>query len=246
MEKFRSKTFCLLLYPLEDETHKKAIEYIENNYDYALIVHDKDIDEEGKIKKAHTHIVLKPLNAKWNTALADELELSLNYIQKCRGLENALDYLIHFNDDTKHQYDIETVKGTLKQKLKQRILNDKKDENDKCHELIEYIESYEGYLRFINFAKHCSKIGMWDVFRRASVIYLEIIREHNQMYVDTQTKNKELPIINIMITEVFLILYGLLIVSITSNFNILHYKGGILLCLEIDVDVKADLDLESY
>ena len=45
MEKYRSRKFCLLLYPLEDETHNKALEYIKLNYDYALIVHDKDKNE---------------------------------------------------------------------------------------------------------------------------------------------------------------------------------------------------------
>ena len=65
MEKFRSRKFCLLLYPNEDKTHKKALEYIKLNYDYALIVHDKDTNENNEIKKAHTHVVVSFSNAKW-------------------------------------------------------------------------------------------------------------------------------------------------------------------------------------
>ena len=183
MEKVRSRKFCLLLYPLEDESHKNAIEYIKKNYDYALIVHDKDFySDTGEIKKSHTHVVISFNNAKWNTAVSEELGISINYIQKCRDFELALDYLIHLNDDSKHQYSIDEVKGNLKQKLEKIIKNNNKDENEKANELITYIENYIGILRVSEFAKYSSDIGMWDVFRRASIIYLKLIEEHNYPY----------------------------------------------------------------
>ena len=142
MEKYRSRKHCLLLYPLEDESHKNAIDYIKNNYDYALIVHDKDYyTETGEIKKSHTHIVLSFNNAKWNTAISEELGITSNYIQQCRNYENALDYLIHFNDDSKYQYSIDEVKGNLKNKLNKIINTDNKDENEKTIELIKYFNS---------------------------------------------------------------------------------------------------------
>lgn len=47
MENYRSRKHCLLLYPEEGSAHKKAIEYIKINYDYALIVHDKDSYKEN-------------------------------------------------------------------------------------------------------------------------------------------------------------------------------------------------------
>lgn len=75
--KFRARNFNLVLYP-EDETHTKAIEYIERNYDYAIILHDRDCNEYGEIKKEHYHIVLRFKNAKWNTALAEELKITVN------------------------------------------------------------------------------------------------------------------------------------------------------------------------
>ena len=183
MEKYRSRKHCLLLYPLEDETHKKAIEYIKLNFDYALIVHDKDyFNDTGEIKKAHTHVVLSCDNAKWNTALATELGISSNYIQQCRNYENALNYLIHYNDDTKYQYNINEVKGNLKQKLEKILNNDNKDENEKSIELVKYIENYNGVISISKFAIHTAEIGMWDVFRRASIIYLKLIEEHNYPY----------------------------------------------------------------
>ena len=184
MEKFKSRKFCLLLYPTEDKSHQNALEYIEKNFDYASIVHDKDLDENNIIKKKHTHVVIATSNGKWNTALADELELPLNYIQRCRAYQNALEYLIHYNDDTKEQYDIETVKGSLKRRLKQLIENDGKSENEKALELIEFIEKFPKEIDTIVFAKYCASVGMWDVMRRAWGLYIRLIDEHNQRFIN--------------------------------------------------------------
>lgn len=180
MEKFRSKKFCLLLYPLEDDTHKQALEYIKLNYDYASIVHDKDTNEQGEVKKSHTHVVISIPNAKWNTALAKELGITENYIERCRGLENALEYLIHFNDDSKHQYSLDEVKGNLKKKLKKIMLNDGQDEEDKVELLIDFITTYPGFLRFGDFSTYCVSLGMWSVFRRSASIFVKLIEEHNK------------------------------------------------------------------
>lgn len=161
----------------------KALEYIKLNYDYASIVHDKDVDfETGEIKKSHTHVVVSFNNAKWNTAFAEEIGIGENYIQSIRSYENCLEYLIHYNDDTKFRYDIEEVQGSLKNKLKKFIINDDKDENEKCIELLKYIDDFNDYLTIRQFAEYCANCGMWDVFRRSASIYLSIINEHNFYY----------------------------------------------------------------
>ncbi len=188
MEKaFRSRNMGLLLYP-EDPSHEKAIELIKV-YDYAMILHDKDIDEDGVIKKAHHHVVLRAKNAIWQTALAKELGITPNYIQQIRNEEAALEYLIHFNEEDKHQYDIECVKGPLKRKLIEYVNKDGKSEGEKVQELIDYIESQKKVITITEFASYCAKSGYWDVFRRSAGIYTNIIREHNQEYHDESRKN---------------------------------------------------------
>lgn len=183
MEKFRSRKVCLMLYPEEDLTHKKALGYIKNNYDYAYIIHDKDFNEVGELKKSHVHVIVQFQNAKWNTAFAEELEITSNYIQPIRNFENCLEYLIHYNDENKYQYEIDEVQGNLKKKLIKYLANDGQDENEKSLSLIDYIENYEGFLSVSNFAKYTCSVGQWDVFRRASGIYLQIIQDHNYKYL---------------------------------------------------------------
>lgn len=178
IKKERNRNWLLVLYE-EDETHQKAIEKIKTTYDYAMILHDKDTDENGEIKKPHYHVVLKFNNPKWNTALADELGITLNYIEEPRSFKKSLEYLIHYNEPEKYQYSIDEVQGQMKDMLLKFIQNDGKDENQKSSELFDYIHNYEGILEIGTFGRYCQSVGMWDVFRRATLIFLKYIEEHN-------------------------------------------------------------------
>ena len=179
MEKFRDRKFALLLYP-EDSTHMDALEIVKKSYDCAYILHDKDKDENGFLKKAHYHVVLTSgTNQKWNTALAKELQLAENYIEVCRNVDRALEYLIHYNDSDKFEYPIEEVHGSMKTRLTSLLGASDKTEGEKVIELIEVIENADK-IRMIDFAKHCATEGKWDVFRRSGGIFAQIIKEHNE------------------------------------------------------------------
>ena len=178
MEKFRAKNFCLVLYS-SDESHYNAIEKIKKSYDYAMILHDKDTDENGEVKKEHYHFVLRFKNAKWSSALAEELGIAENYIEECRSLKRSLFYLIHFYEDDKYHYPLSDVKGTLKKTLEQFIKNDDKSESEKILEIFEEIDNYDGYIYFSGFVKHIAKIGYWDTLRRSSSIIMRYLDEHN-------------------------------------------------------------------
>jgi hypothetical protein len=177
-----------LLYP-EDSTHVEALEKIKA-YEYALILHDKDLDKDGNVKKPHYHVVLSLKNAQWCTAIAKELGITPNYIQQIRNEESALEYLIHFNDDSKHQYTVDDVKGSMQRKLVQYINKSDVSEGDKVGLMIEYIQSFGTKISITNFSKYCSQNGYWDVFRRSGTIFIKIIEEHNQHVYDVECEKK--------------------------------------------------------
>ena len=113
MKKFKSRMFRFVLYPLEFADHRKALEYIKSNYDCAFIEHNKYKKEDGEIKKAHTHVVISLPNAKWNGAIAKEMNLPEIYFQKCKNLDNALEWLIDYNA-IKTELSLDGVYGSLK------------------------------------------------------------------------------------------------------------------------------------
>lgn len=180
--KFRARTFCLLLY-MEDETHKQAIEKIKNAYDYAMICHNRDTDENGVVKKEHYHVVLQFKNAKWNTALAEELGIAENYIEEARNIKRALLYLIHFYEEEKFQYELKDVQGPLKHKLEQYMNGEGKSESEKVIEILEEIDEFGTEIEFQVFVKHIARKGYWDVYRRAASIINHYIEIHNNNVV---------------------------------------------------------------
>ena len=178
--KFRDRKFALLLYP-DDDSHMKALETIKKSYDYACILHDKDTDENGELKKSHYHVLIRwQGNVRWNTSIASELEIAENYIQKVKNFDKALEYLIHLNDADKYQYTFDDVTGTMNTRLKQLMSQSDKSEGEKVVELIEYIENQEGHISIKDFSKYCAVNGYWSEFRRSGSIFLKVIEEHNR------------------------------------------------------------------
>jgi hypothetical protein len=102
---------------------------------YFAILHDKDINDDGSIKRAHYHIVLdfsqtgKRLSTVLNL-LSDGLACDKNRISCLKVLTafGAIRYLVHMDDPTKFQYpttDIVTNnEATLNLALKIRDIND--------------------------------------------------------------------------------------------------------------------------
>lgn len=180
MKNERSLNWCLVLYPEEDKSHKKALEYIQKNYSCAYITHDMDLLEDGTLKKVHTHIVIKFNNYRWRNAIAEELGITPNYLEKCRNLENALKYLIHFNNEEKYQYDIENVHGTLKNKLNMYLNNTDKTESEKVLELIDFINTTPDFLTLNYFIQYVCSIGLYDIYRRSATTFIKLLDEHNR------------------------------------------------------------------
>ena len=191
-EKYRSRVHMLLLYP-EDVTHQNAIKKIEQSYDYAMILHNRDYWTEddqkqnpervaGVVKKEHWHVVLRFNQAVWSSAVCKDLGIEHNYIENVKRFDNAIQYLIHYNDTDKAQYSIDEVKGNLKQKLIESINKVEKSEGEKVCELIEHIEKQDSIISLKAFATYCAVNGYWAEFRRSASIFIKIIDEHNSQY----------------------------------------------------------------
>lgn len=179
IENNRSRTWDLVLYPSEDPTHQRALDYIQFHYSsYAFINHDKDIDENGEIKKNHTHVVIQFKNQKWRNSLALELGITPNYMQKCEKIDKSLEYLIHLNNEEKYQYDIKEVQGTLKSRLERLILNKDKSEEEIVIELLTYIRS-QNHIRLTDFVRYVCEKGLYSYYRRSQSTFKIIIEEHN-------------------------------------------------------------------
>lgn len=195
-EKYRSRVHMLLLYPT-DQSHVEAMDKISKSYDYAAVLHNRDMwsaeDEkknpdhkEGTYKKDHWHVLLRFKQAVWSSAICKELGIEHNYIEDVKRFDNAIQYLIHYNDNDKAQYDVDEVFGNLQSKLKESINKVEKSESEKVRELLQYIRNYNGYITITDFAAYCAENGYWSEFRRSGAIFCKIIEEHNRYFEKSQ------------------------------------------------------------
>jgi len=174
-----NRNFTLLLYP-EDKTHMEALEYIKKNYDCAYIKHDKDITEDGEIKKEHIHCVIRVgNNPRWRSAIAEEIGISEAYIEGC-NLIKQLRYLIHADQPEKYQYKLEEVEGNLKTSLIKEMEKDNESENEKISKMIEYVEDYMGYLSLEEFTNWCIANRCWKALTKSQYIFSRMIENKNR------------------------------------------------------------------
>ena len=179
---YRSRAHGLLLYP-DCPEHVKALELLQTSFEHLFILHDKDKDEKtGELKKPHWHVVIKTRNATWSTAICKQLGIESNYCQQIRNESAMVGYLVHWNEENKHQYDFEECKGTekLKKLLRKITVEEELTEGEKVLELIEWIENCDKPLDIAGFARVCAGTDRWDIFRRSASIFLKIIEEKNK------------------------------------------------------------------
>lgn len=190
--RFRDRKFCAVLYP-EDATHTAAIDKLKSGgYNFAAILHSQDVHEngehQGEIKKAHWHVVIKFPNAVWNTALAKELGIQDNYLERCKALDAALLYLVHFGyEDTKYQYDVQDVFGPLQTRLVS-LLNDT-DESTRAMNIYDMIRNSPGRVTYTEIFEKACKAGLYGDFRRMGSGVTYLINDHNYEYTCQSQSN---------------------------------------------------------
>lgn len=187
----KSRTWNLILYPNEDDTHYQALKHIENTYlDYAYIEHNQDRTKTNELKKPHVHLTIRFNNARYRNSIALELGISPNYMQKCESLEKSLQYLIHYGIKDKYQYDLSEVKGNLKEKLEKILETTDLTENEKLSNIISYINSYYGYLSMGAFMNYITTTPLLNTYRKFAYSIHQLIYEHNLFYTEYNKKEK--------------------------------------------------------
>lgn len=189
--KFRDRKYVAVLYP-DDPTHAAAIEKLKTGgYDFAAILHDSDVYEsdgaehkKGDLKKPHWHVVIRfSPNAVWSTAVAQDLGIEHNYLEKCRNLNKALLYLVHKDNPDKYQYELADVFGSQSLVTVLSKLLTEEDEGLRVLSIIKMVEDEPGYISPTEFLKKACKDGYYGEFRRMGQWAKWIIDEHNDVSV---------------------------------------------------------------
>lgn len=136
---------------------------------YAYILHDKDVQEDGTPKKPHWHIELKLCKSRRRSDVAAWFGVVESCVQDSKSgkYENMLQYLIHENAPEKHQYSIEEVSSNFNYAERLEAIRSGKiklDKDARKNELMEMAAS--GALRRYNWSKFLS-VEEWDKYKKS-------------------------------------------------------------------------------
>lgn len=98
-------------YDLQDiSLIEQRVSQLTNLKTYAIIKHDKDVREDGELKKPHFHMVLTFRETTTSQAVANALHVEENFVNKIRTTTKSAElYLVHKNNPEKYQYNLTDV-----------------------------------------------------------------------------------------------------------------------------------------
>lgn len=162
----------------DNEAHMKAFELLKL-YKHAYIIHNKDTQEDGTPKKEHIHMVIEFPNPRSRTGVAKEVGIEKEHFEPCTRTLGVLRYLIHADNPEKYQYDKDEVFGDMKPRLVESLEKGSESESERVCKLLDFIESAGRKVTVTELSRYCAENGLWDIFRRSSVIFIKVLEEKN-------------------------------------------------------------------
>lgn len=157
-KKFRA--FAGTLYP-DSESYdcETLLSTIRSKFiDWAYILHDKDVDEKGELKKSHIHWVGRA-TPRCLSVVSNFLGLPENDIEVVKNFDNMVMYLIHLNDIDKFQYspdDVETNLPNIGQLLRRQSEG----------QIVKDLASVKMQKSWYDLVQYAVDIDSYDVLRR--------------------------------------------------------------------------------
>lgn len=139
--------------------------------DYAYILHDSDMGDDGQVKKSHYHWLGRRTTPVSIATISKSLGVPENAVQFCRSYRAFLRYLIHADDPDKFQYPVDSVQGNFKRRF---LVGDSEQAfivGAIQAMQVEHIRTIQGL------AAYACKQESWTDFRRNYSILKDIMHE---------------------------------------------------------------------
>lgn len=158
---------CEIVQQLEYISQEDVEAGLDHNavQDYAYILHDKDVHEDGTPVAPHWHIMIRFKRPVQTESLCKWFGIKSNMIGYILGtFGDAVAYLTHRNKPEKYQYLDEEIKSNYDFKVEVEKALSKKKASQRKEEIIELIRS--GIVREYNYTEYITALE-YDKFKRA-------------------------------------------------------------------------------
>lgn len=173
----KTRTFGGVLYEDSGTYNFDDVLLAGKNYfaDFCYILHDKDVTENGELKKPHIHWLGRRKNASSVNYIADVMGLKVNEIEVIRNWKGAIRYLTHIDYPDKYQYSIEDINSNMEDIVSyfERITEGRA--------VISMIEQREEGSTYKEILIKAVEGGYYDVFRRNIGIVDMVVKDNEVM-----------------------------------------------------------------
>lgn len=150
--------------------------------EYAYALHDKDVNDDGSAKKAHTHHLIRFDREKSINVVARELGIQPSQINWKANWEYSVQYLIHKNAPDKYQYDKSFIHGNCDIDIILQTRFDRKEAHEEAERkelsaIVDYIAMHDGIITMFMLYKFCIDNGIWSSYRRNYSIIKDMLFE---------------------------------------------------------------------
>lgn len=93
-----------------------------------------------------------------------------------------MEYLIHKNHKDKFQYNVDLVRGPLKNELLKYINNDVSQETESILLILDYIDNSNCFIPFNTFIRWIIQNNFWSFYRRGASTFCKYLDSHNNKW----------------------------------------------------------------
>ena len=170
-----------------DDSLPKPIEEIINDLQgyilsYAYILHDKDLKEDGSLKKAHYHVLLFFNKRIRVTTLAKMFGVAPNLIQSVSNYIGIIQYMTHIGHKDKTQYCVQDIQY-FNLDVENCINNFRETGTLESDSILIIISAIDNDIinNFSDLLKYCHELSMWSVFKSNYQIIKDYMKYKKKM-----------------------------------------------------------------
>lgn len=174
----RARNWCAVVYPdSAPEDWKEKLDSLNLKWACSPL-HDKDIDDDGQLKKPHWHIVIcYSGNKSFEQVESDLSELNCPIPQICRDVRSSVRYFIHKDHPHKFQYTPDSVEAYGGFDLSDAFSISKSEKQEILKDILTYIQEND-VIEFYTLVNYAMNERSQDWFPVISESYTVFLREY--------------------------------------------------------------------
>ena len=170
----KSRCWVMLLYP-DCLEHQAILDVVFEKFNCVGVLHDRDVDANGELKKAHYHILFYFPSAVYSSHILSDLpHLDERFLEPKSDIRIQTRYLLHLDSPSKYLYAKSDLLGHIEKF--QKYLDKEQDENEKVLRILETIENTYS-ITLSGLIKDICSNNLYSEYRRNSYTFNRIFYE---------------------------------------------------------------------